>query len=1097
MKLPARGSNEDVDLRTKLALNENPRDSEFIASWIGKLVLFSTGTTSAKNRPGLSVEDCNFLELYGKQDLWKPGITGAMNLTETKITAVKFLASGAFLDSERFMPAIIASADLNSRISDVGDDILKRATPMISLEDHRLVESLFSTYIGTRGQDGSLPAPVPLQTKILALLCRSKEATSFVTQIIQIVKESLIFHHQTAETMMRPPKQGLEAAKLRGQVFSFTNWMARIGSSESIGAVAPTLVNEIRAYIERQGWPQFDGGDSRTAPAELVSRSYGYESIGLLAKSCPQTLLLDPELDLLRWLFHSLSGDTSGKDISISIEQALASVLGAFGGDIGIDIEAPLTDLLLHQMGLQIGKPDSNGNAVIRSTRYTAARFANRCLPFSNTTARWIDILALGTSSSERSEVVDEGKKGLDPFWYRNLNPLEYTYTREHSDVQITNYTLPDFGKLVLRFFGSNSKVTKPEWRHLTGGYGPAVVFCLCILLHQALASRNKVPKIDIDWKKNIDAVVTNDEVTRDELRSYLRELSGSSTEANTALRTYMYAAFTGLVEQSYGDAGHIGDCLLEICSLSPDSTLNDLSLNVAHLKSIIFSNNHTLRLIAGHVFGLLASRKDCPNEVSDGMIKSFQAKIELWKQAVGSNIHQVHGSILATAFWLSRKKYREQDQYSSTEWDAGIIASVMSILDSARDKDLLAAAIEAVNQLSLFGILTPHTLPPSYGITQMTTKLKERAESGDEKAISALGYFAMQCDEDDPILNAIIDYLYALHEQRQAEIQFAVGAALSCAAIGWHSKSLIGFLDIDGPLPNTRPRSCTLRAILEKVLSDCKTTKPSLRQGSVIWLLCLVQYCGHFEELNSQLRACQVAFKGFLSDRDSLNQESASRGLTLVYEKGDRALKDDLVRDLVGSFTGSSAGLAGSVSSETQLFEPGALPTGDGSVTTYKDIVSLASEVGDSSLVYRFMSLASNNAIWSSRAAFGRFGLTNILSDPSVDGYLAQNPKLYPALYRYRFDPNTNVRAAMNDIWSALIRDSAATIDSYFEFIMDDLLKNILGKEWRVREASCAAIADLVQGRPLKRYEKYLTQIWTLTFKVKLLLPHKLYLKY
>ena len=130
-------------------------------------------------------------------------------------------------------------------------------------------------------------------------------------------------------------------------------------------------------------------------------------------------------------------------------------------------------------------------------------------------------------------------------------------------------------------------------------------------------------------------------------------------------------------------------------------------------------------------------------------------------------------------------------------------------------------------------------------------------------------------------------------------------------------------------------------------------------------------------------------------------------------------------------------------------------------------------------------MSLASNNAIWSSRAAFGRFGLSNILNDASTDGYFVQNPKLYPALFRYRFDPNANVRSAMNDIWVALVKEPTRIIDEHFDGIMNDLLKNILGKEWRVREASCAAIADLVSGRQFEKYEKFLTEIWEVTFKV------------
>ncbi|KAK0947580.1 proteasome component M29, partial [Friedmanniomyces endolithicus] len=72
-----------------------------------------------------------------------------------------------------------------------------------------------------------------------------------------------------------------------------------------------------------------------------------------------------------------------------------------------------------------------------------------------------------------------------------------------------------------------------------------------------------------------------------------------------------------------------------------------------------------------------------------------------------------------------------------------------------------------------------------------------------------------------------------------------------------------------------------------------------------------------------------------------------------------------------------------------------------------------------------------------------------------------------------------------MNDIWNALVKDSTATIDKYFDDIMEDLLTSILGKEWRVRQACCAAVADLVQGRPLDRYEQYLERIWTQCFRV------------
>ena len=245
---------------------------------------------------------------------------------------------------------------------------------------------------------------------------------------------------------------------------------------------------------------------------------------------------------------------------------------------------------------------------------------------------------------------------------------------------------------------------------------------------------------------------------------------------------------------------------------------------------------------------------------------------------------------------------------------------------------------------------------------------------------------------------------------------------------------------------------------------------------------------CGHTQVMQAHLRECQATFAGLLGDRDEMVQESGAQGLGLVYDMGDQDLKDDLVRDLVNSFTASGSGLGGGrVNADTELFDQGALPTGEGSsVNTYKDIMNLASEAGDPTLVYRFMSLASNNAIWTNRAAFGRFGISTILSDSSVNGYLAKNPKIYPKLYRYRFDPNPNVQRSMNAIWQALVKDPTAVVTSHFDEIMEDLLKSMMaGREWRVRQASCSAIADLIQGRQPETYAKYVDEILTKAFRV------------
>ena len=1094
LKLPSRGSEEDLELRTKLGFSTNVNDAEYVCAWLGKLFLFNVNQADAKRGPGLSTEDYSFLQLYGKKDTWQPTVGGGLNLAETKVLAAKFLASGAFLDSERFLPALFASADANSRLSDVGDDILKRATSAISLEDSSLVEQLYNTYLGTRGIDGSLPARVPLQLKILSLLCRSKQCASFVQQSLQIVQEGLApIETPGQDGFSGAQKQGLEISKLRAQIFAFTNWLARISSRADIGAFAPVLVSQLREYIYDQGWPRFQSKDTRPSAGDLSSRSYAYESIGLLAAACPGKLLFDVDLDLLRWLFSSLSTDASGKDISFSIEQALSSVLGAFGDHMSPDLEKSLTNLLVQHMSRQAGKLDESGSEILRSTRYIAVRFANHCLPYSNTTARWIDLLAMDGNADERNEIIEEGRKGLDPYWYRILHPPKVKASSADGEASgDKRYQFPAFDDLIEQLFGLKSRweMNRMEaTRHqLVRAHDSAVRFSRNVLLNEALRLGGATPVVDAQWERNIDALTRNDEDARIKVKKYLKDMIRDDFRSQGTLQLLLDASFDSVADPTSEGFNNSNDSILELCALSPDSCIGSLATKISSLQDSILSNKKPLRETAAHVFGLLGSHPKCRQEEVQKILKLFNQKIGSWQPAIGYEVFQVHGAIIATAYLLARISCRVKNYPVYKELTLVFVSSVLDILNGSRDRLLLDGATGAIAELSLFAALSPKSIPAPHTVNSILQKLKERGKAGDEKAITALGHFAIQYQEDeteDSSLNQIVQILYELHEVREAPIQFAVGAAFSCAAIGWRSKFLIAALDFEGSPPQTPERASALSSILEKVLADSRTTKPALRQAVVIWLLCLVQYCGQQQEVQGRLREIQAAFKGFLADRDSLNQESASRGLTLVYEKGDRALKDDLIRDLVGSFIGTRAGLAGSVSEETELFEPGALPTGEGSVTTYKDIMSLASEVGDPSLVYRFMSLASNNAIWSSRAAFGRFGLSNILSDSSVDGYLAQNPKLYPALFRYRFDPNTNVRNSMNDIWTALVKDPSAIIDHHFESILNDLLKNILGKEWRARQACCAAIADLVQGRPLKKYEKYLGQIWTVTLKV------------
>ena len=583
---------------------------------------------------------------------------------------------------------------------------------------------------------------------------------------------------------------------------------------------------------------------------------------------------------------------------------------------------------------------------------------------------------------------------------------------------------------------------------------------------------------IDADWERQLDVLFRTDKNSRKAMKDYIKTVN------EDALETYLIAAFEGMLRNDGNGLEDCGKCFVEVASISPSTTISRICGRNIELLQGIKSNNVATRFLAAQALGILSAHPSSSIASLEKLLQALIVDVKPWSTAVGADANKVHGSVIALGYILSRAAYYGRlDNLDATLIEEAV-SKLIEILAEAKDISTKEAVFNAIGQIGASGVIFPSLLENSsskaHGIIETLTV---EAKKGNEKAISALGRLAIvfeeasETDEKGPV-DSILTSLYSLYELKQSETHFTVGEALSCVSACWESDALLLSLDVDASYHGRSKRAQTLEKLLEKLLQDCKTTKPSLKKASGIWLFSLIQFCGHLEEIQRHLRECQSAFMGLLSARDELVQETASRGLSLVYEQGDEELRQKLVKDLVASFTGTSAQLK--VDEDTELFEPGALPTGEGkSVTSYKDIISLANEVGDQSLVYKFMSLASNAATWSTRAAFGRFGLSNILSESEVD------PKLFPKLYRYRFDPNPNVQRSMNDIWNALVKDSSSTVNQYFDEILADLLKSILAKEWRTRQASCAAIADLVQGREFEKYEKHLHDIWQVAFKV------------
>ena len=1083
LKLPPKGSEDDVKLKTRLGLSDH--DSSFLSHWFSKLLLLTPAEKNTPTCPGLSPAEYKFLNKdVPVTETWDPAQEGGLNLTETKVRVLRFISSGAFNDSERMMPAIISSADSNSRLSDLAEELLKRFTP--DLENPDVVQQLYQMYFGAGTPDGARPARPALQTKLLVFLGKSVRATSNTDKIVQLIEDGLLSDSARSS-------QGLQASKLRTQIFNFTTWVVRMGSPDDLRQLAPKVIAGLMDFIRSQGWPSPGASGQRLPATDLSLRALAYESIGIIIPKADLQFSGGHEtvsyFELIKWLFTSLSCDDSGPQFFVSIEQALGSILNSSIDVASAESQKELSHFLLSQMRTYPGDDDEEtGCRIVRGPQYAAVRFTNRFLPFSNVVGRWIDLMAVAGGADKRQEISEEGKKGLHPYWYRLLNPTQENKpiaASSRSSGEVTSwFDFPSFIEatnfLLFTVVPGNHEFGVFSGRY-RGSFAPAMTFLRNILFWKSLLAAGLDIEIEQGWESKLDLMLTSDEKARTALRQHMR------SNDQELVGMFLQSTLMGLVDPYREGRRQCGEHFVSICSLAANNSVEWLLPQALSLKGTLSSNDQDAQNTAARAIGILASHPAFPQEDLAALVTESSATLGPWESAVGDKVLKVRGAILGLCFVFSRLSFRGAIEKVPEIQVDQFVRVLLTIIETSRDSLLRQAAETAIGQLSLSGLLSPTTLSDAEWET-IKDKLMKDAKAESNVAITAIGLLLLTFPSDAPLFDRLFEALTGLHELRSPEIHFTVGEALGNAVAGWNSKSLVPNFDVDAKFPENKIPISVLADACDKLIADCRAPKPSLRKASAIWLLCLVKNCGHMKEIQSRLRKCQITFASLLSDRDEMVQETGAQGLSLVYEMGDQELKDDLVRDLVDSFTASSANLGGGkVDENTELFEPGALPTGGGSsVNTYKDIMNLASEAGDPTLVYRFMSLASNNALWTSRAAFSKIGISSIFSDSSINGYLAKNPKIYPKLFRYRFDPNPNVQRSMNTIWLALVKDANAVIGAHFDEIISDLLKSMLaGREWRMRQASCTAISDLIQGRQPEVYAKYVDEIFTKAFKL------------
>ncbi|XP_063151047.1 proteasome adapter and scaffold protein ECM29 [Candoia aspera] len=974
-------------------------------------------------------------------------------LEQCKLGIVKFIEAEQVPDVEAVIHLVIASSDTRHSVATAADLELKSKQSLIDWNNPAIINKLYKVYLGDiplKTKEGAVlkpelkrdPVSTRVKLKIVPHLLRSRQAAETFPANIQVVYDGLF--------------GGNTNAKLRTLSLQFVHHICVICPDSKIKPIGPMLLNGLTKLIN----------EYKEDPKLL---SMAYSAVGKLSSRIPQ--LFTKDLALVQQFFEALSKEDP--DTRLAIQEALSMMVGAY-----TSLEGAARTLMEALVASNLIKPQVQ-------VRQVAVKFASTVFPSDHIPSRYLLLLAAG---DPREEVHGEAQRALRTFPGKN--------EKESAGKQ-----MPSFPEMVQYIQEKASHRMKTPAKYMTGTtvmpFNPATFGEIVLYLRMCLAHSAGVVPTSQSLADMQDHAPAIGRYIRNLLSGNVITSSSSKGSESNPVQIYI-----SLLQQLLSGVGGLPVmyCLLEIVSVYPEKLAARFIDKMDWIKSLMNTNKEEMRELAALFYSVVLST------VSENEFKtSVQHLIKTAKD--NHNLEMQHGSLLALGFtvgrYLSKRKMKivelhgieDPNTIVAPEQDQ-LIKSTTETIGSFLDSTSPLLAIAACTALGEIGRNAPLPIPSEgSGFTKLhlVESLLARIPSGKEtnkmkeRAIQTLGYFTVG-DGDFPHQKLLLQGLMDSVEAKQIELQFTVGEAITSAAVGtssvaardaWMIAEEEYAAPIDVKINDVVP--WVLDIILNKHIIS---PNPHIRQASCIWLLSLVKKLSAHKEIKSHLKDIQTAFVSILSDSDELSQDVASKGLGLVYELGNEQDQQELVTTLVETLmTGKR--IRHEVTGETVMFQGSGLgktPDGQG-LSTYQELCSLASDLNQPDLVYKFMNLANHHAMWNSRkgAAFG----FNVIASKAGEQLAPFLPQLLPRLYRYQFDPNLGIRQAMTSIWNALVTDKSA-VDKYMKEILDDLINNLTSNMWRIRESSCLALNDLLRGRPLDDIIHKLPEIWETLFRVQ-----------
>lgn len=1021
---------------TLLNLSEHPATQLQLITFLQDALLFPYGLTQDMDvPPGMSVYSFKRIASNG----WK-----AEELEEFKKGIVRFLASGVFGDDDVLVPLIVASADTRFSVATPALAELNKICITIDWTKAKLTEPLYVLFSGSNNhpvKDKRAKATnVRVRQKLLQYLLKCKKSGVHEVRGLQVIFEAL-FGEQTNQ-------------KCKVGALQFCENMIREGDRVMVGKLAKVLFDGINKLLA-------NGNDE----SQEVQNA-AYSALSQLLSTCPEIIKRD--LQLVSRFFKILT------EAPVDLQESVKDVLQAMAPAFNHEQNDKATETLL--MALLTDLVGTKANIV----KKVVITYLTTCFPEHHIAARFVLLLLLeGEEKSSLRELIMNSLYGVpkkDNLELRRLvcerRPTVAPGEEQEEEAKergqpVTLKVLPAFSGMASYCFQEVEKRT--ERLNVKDG----IVFSVDI--HEEILYYLRVCLWVAAGLKAPPQFPNGSH--------QLKQFVADNFKGTPGMRNYVQLVKHVLYKRrSYVPLSCLFDIFNSVPELIEEEQLGH-DLVTAVLENGLKDVTEDTRSIIGQLYGLVVAYK-CPDEEFDGIIQRIVT-------SNGVSLEHQHGSYLAASYAVQqrvRKMRREGGYDDAVAWKAlqDLVLCFMAAIKESHPM-ILSSAIKGISFISQETRLpipaeNPKAMEVEGGTTATkpvatmtskedllngllkliagnSTKQKLREEACD--CLASLTF----CDGaffTKPILQR---FLKLNRLTKDPAIHIAMGQTIVKIILG--ANEILDVFDEEGKMQvagaeDKFPDADLDWLLLELVELVNKELHPYSRQMACIWLLGIVKSCSQRELIRRRRELLQLAFTELLTEDNELVQDVASRGLGELYAFSEDAEQSELAHSLLDQLTGKPA--VKKVTADTKVFEEGTLgktPTGD-SLSTYKDLCALATDMNKPEMIYQFMQLANHNATWNNKLG-AAFGLRSISKAAKVN-MTPHLVKIVPRLFRYRYDPTPKVQHSMASIWDSLVVNTKETVDLYYWEILADLNRNLTSNEWRTRISCCLGARDIIK---------------------------------